>query len=105
MILSGANLALYFQATRGRLGRALGNAELVVFLSLVLLGTLVTSAALYSGGSPASLALREGLFQSASLSSGTGFVTADWKAWGPLSQGVLMLLMAVGACVRSTGGG
>ena len=105
MILSGANFALYFQAARGRLGRALGNAELVVFLSLVLLGTLVTSAALYSGGSPASLALREGLFQSASLSSGTGFGTADWKAWGPLSQGVLMLLMAVGACAGSTGGG
>jgi trk system potassium uptake protein len=105
MLLSGANFALYFQAARGRLGRALGNAELIVYLSLVSFGTFVTTAALYYGGSPPALALRDGMFQSVSLSTGTGFTTADWKAWGPLSQGVLMLLMAVGACAGSTGGG
>ena len=105
MLLSGANFALYFQAARGHLGRALGNAELIVYLALVSFGTFVTAAALYYGGSSLTLALRDGMFQSVSLSTGTGFVTADWKAWGPLSQGVLMLLMAVGACAGSTGGG
>jgi trk system potassium uptake protein TrkH len=105
MLLSGANFALYFQAARGQLGRALGNAELIVYLALISFGTFVTTAALYYGGSSPALALREGMFQSVSLSTGTGFVTADWKAWGPLSQGVLMLLMAIGACAGSTGGG
>ncbi|MGH3147094.1 MAG: TrkH family potassium uptake protein, partial [Rubrobacter sp.] len=105
MLLSGANFALYFQAARGRLGRALGNTELVVYLALVAFGTLVTTATLYYGGGPPGLSLRDGLFQSVSLSTGTGFVTADWKAWEPLSQGVLMILMAIGACAGSTGGG
>lgn len=105
MLLSGANFALYFQAARGRLGRALGNAELVVYLSLILFGTIVTTAALYFGGSPAAHALREGTFQSVSLSTGTGFTTTDWKTWAPISQGVLFILMAVGACAGSTGGG
>lgn len=105
MLLSGANFALYFQAARGQLGRALGNAELVVYLALVAFGTLVTAAALYGSESPPAVALRDGLFQSVSLSTGTGFTTADWKSWVPLSQGVLVLLMAIGACAGSTGGG
>src|SRR3712207_5389122 len=80
MVLSGANFALYFQAARGRLGRALGNAELIVYLSLVLFGPLVTAAGLYAGQYPSlGQALLDGLFQSASLSTGTGFTTADWK--------------------------
>ena len=105
MLLSGANFALYFQAARGRLGRALGNVELAVYLVLIAFGTLVTTVALYHGESPPAVALREGLFQSASLSTGTGFTTADWKVWSPLSQGVLVLLMAIGPCAGSTGGG
>src|ERR687894_24659 len=105
MVLSGANFALYFQAARGRLGRALGNAELIVYLSLVAFGTLVTTTVLYADGGPMGRSLLDGLFQSASLSTGTGFVTADWKSWGSLSQGVLLLLMAIGACAGSTGGG
>jgi trk system potassium uptake protein TrkH len=105
MILSGANFALYFQAARGRLGRALGNAELIVYLSLVAFGTLVTTTVLYVDGGSMGRSLLDGLFQSASLSTGTGFVTADWKSWGSLSQGVLLLLMAIGPCAGSTGGG
>jgi len=105
MLLSGANFALYFQAARGRLGRALGNVELIVYLALIAAGTLITAAVLYEGGSRFPLALRDGMFQTVSLSTGTGFVTADWKAWGSLSQGVLLLLMGIGACAGSTGGG
>lgn len=105
MLLSGVNFALYFQAARGRLGRALGNVELVVYLALILCGTLITAAVLYDGGRGISDALRDGLFQTVSLSTGTGYVTADWKSWGPLSEGVLLVLMGIGACAGSTGGG
>jgi len=51
------------------------------------------------------LAFRAALFQSASLLTGTGFSTADWQAWDPLSQSLLMLFMAVGAMAGSTSGG
>src|SRR3712207_9420418 len=51
------------------------------------------------------VAFREALFQSASLLTGTAFSTADWKAWDPLSQSLLMLFMAIGAMAGSTSGG
>jgi len=107
MMLSGVNFALYFQATQGRLTRSLGNRELLAYLGIIATGTLVVTAALYAFDYQASLvlALREALFQTVSLLTGTGFSTANWHAWDPLSQGLLMIFMAIGACAGSTSGG
>jgi trk system potassium uptake protein TrkH len=107
MVLSGVNFALYFQASQGRLGRVFGNRELQAYLGIIVVGTAVMTASLYAfdyQDSPV-VAFREALFQSASLLTGTGFTTADWKAWDPLSQGLLMLFMAIGAMAGSTSGG
>jgi trk system potassium uptake protein TrkH len=51
------------------------------------------------------LAFREALFQSASLTTGTAFSSADWNAWPPFSVALLVLVMAVGGCAGSTAGG
>ncbi len=107
MILSGTNFALYFQAVRGRLREALTNAEYLAYLALILSATAIMTASLYAFDyqhSPLT-ALRLALFQSASLTTGTGFSTADWDSWDPLSQGLLMVLMAIGGCAGSTTGG
>jgi trk system potassium uptake protein TrkH len=107
MMLSGVNFALYFQATQGRLRRALGNRELLAYLGIIVTSTLIITAALYAFDYRESvvLAFREALFQTVSLITGTAFSTANWDAWDPLSQGLLMLLMAIGACAGSTSGG
>jgi trk system potassium uptake protein len=107
MVLSGVNFTLYFHAVQGRLGRVLGNTELLAYLGIIVVGTAVMATSLYVfdyHDSPV-LAFREALFQSASLLSGTGFSTADWKVWDPLSQSLLMLFMAIGAMAGSTSGG
>jgi trk system potassium uptake protein len=107
MVLSGVNFALYFQASQGRLGRVFGNRELQAYLGIIVAGTVVMTASLYAFDYQDSLivAFREALFQSASLLTGTAFSTADWKAWDPLSQSLLMLFMAIGAMAGSTSGG
>jgi trk system potassium uptake protein TrkH len=107
MVLSGVNFALYFQASQGRFGRVLGNRELQTYLGIIVVGTAVMTTSLYAFDYQDSLivALREALFQSASLLTGTGFSTADWKVWDPLSQSLLMLFMAIGAMAGSTSGG
>jgi trk system potassium uptake protein TrkH len=107
MVLSGVNFALYFQASQGRLGRVFGNRELQAYLGIIAGGTAVMTASLYAFDYRDSVvvAFREALFQSASLLTGTAFSTADWKAWDPLSQGLLMLFMAIGAMAGSTSGG
>jgi trk system potassium uptake protein TrkH len=107
MVLSGANFALYFQATQGRVMQAVTNREFLVYLGIILSATALMTASLYAFDYRNSLllAFREALFQSASLTTGTAFSTADWNSWDPFSRGLLMVLMAIGGCAGSTTGG
>lgn len=107
MLLSGANFALYFQASRGQIGRVYHNPELRAYLGIAAVGTITMTTTLYLLDYQQSLVLafREALFQSVSLLTGTAFSTADWNVWSPLSQGLLILFMAIGGCAGSTSGG
>ena len=51
------------------------------------------------------MAFHTALFQVASVSSTTGFATTDFNLWPEFSKTILVLLMFVGACAGSTGGG
>src|SRR5215213_937357 len=107
MVLAGTNFAIYYIAARRGLGRAVGNAELVTYLGVILASTMLITADLHASDHGASLAItfREALFQSASLTTGTAFSTTDWSAWPPFSVALLVLIMAVGGCAGSTAGG
>ena len=107
MLLSGTNFAIYYTAAQRGLGRAVGNAELLTYLGVILASTLLITANLQVSGYQDSLpvAFREALFQSASLTTGTAFSTADWSAWPSFSVTLLVLVMAVGGCAGSTSGG
>jgi trk system potassium uptake protein TrkH len=107
MVLSGVNFTLYFRAVQGRPGRVLRNRELLAYLGVIAVGTSVVTVSLYAFDYHDSLiyAFREALFQTVSLLTGTAFSTADWQAWDPLSQSLLMLFMAIGAMAGSTSGG
>jgi len=50
-------------------------------------------------------ALREALFQVASIQTTTGFATADFDLWNPFAKLLLVLLMFVGGSAGSTAGG
>ena len=50
-------------------------------------------------------AFRYASFQVASVITTTGFYTADYELWPELSKAVLLLIMFIGACAGSTGGG
>jgi trk system potassium uptake protein TrkH len=106
-VLAGTNFAIYYIAARHGLGRAVGNAELVTYLGVILASTLMITADLYASAYRESLAVafREALFQSASLTTGTAFSTTDWGAWPPFSVALLVMIMAVGGCAGSTAGG
>lgn len=107
MLLSGVNFTLYFYVAQGRSGHALRNREFLAYLGIVAAGTILLTTVLFASGRVGSIvtAFREALFQTASLATGTAFSTADWDSWGPFAQGFLLLLMIVGPCAGSTGGG
>ena len=50
-------------------------------------------------------AFRYAIFQVASVITTTGYATADFIEWPMFSQCILLILMVVGACASSTGGG
>lgn len=49
--------------------------------------------------------LRHSAFQVASIMTTTGFATTDFNLWPQFSKTVLLILMFMGACAGSTGGG
>ncbi len=107
MLLSGVNFALYYIASQGRWTRIFRDPELRVYLGIAAAGTVIMTISLYFLDFRQSilLAFREALFQSVSLLTGTAFSTASWSDWDPLSQGLLILFMAIGGCAGSTCGG
>ena len=50
-------------------------------------------------------AFRYAIFQVASIITTTGYATTDSVVWPLLSQMILLILMVIGACASSTGGG
>ncbi|MEJ2540130.1 MAG: potassium transporter TrkG [Gemmatimonadota bacterium] len=110
MYLAGLNFALHFRAVTGRLDY-FRDSEWRFFTAIVGgAGLLLAVINLVVGGygwtgSGIEAALRDGLFQSASITTTTGFVSADFEAWVPAAQMVIFALMFVGGMAGSTGGG
>ena len=50
-------------------------------------------------------ALKDGAFQVSSIMTTTGYSTTDFNLWGTMPKFVLVLVMFIGACAGSTGGG
>lgn len=107
MILAGVNFALHFQILRGRAGDFFRSEELRVYLGIILVSTLVVMIFNWSSSTYLHFGenLRFSIFQVSSIMTTTGFGTADFELWPVVAQYVLVLLMFIGGCAGSTGGG
>lgn len=106
MVAAGANFVIYFKVVTGRVASVWRDGELRAYLLIFGAASVVTAATLQRSGFGSFLrSLRFGAFQSASILTTTGFATDDFAAWPALAQGVLFVLMFVGGCSGSTGGG
>ena len=105
MVLFGVNFNLYYLILMKRSLKSLKSQELWVYLA-VIAGATVTIALniahLYNGFVES---LRYSFFQVSSIITTTGFATADFNLWPSYSRALLVLLMLLGACAGSTGGG
>lgn len=107
MIIAGGNFALYLWVLAGRGREALRDAELRLYLGLLLGSTVLVGLSLLIAGSHQGPvhAFREALFQVVSIQTTTGYVTADFDAWNSFARTLLVMLMFVGGCAGSTAGG
>ena len=110
MLMGATNFSLMFSTIwpDKRTRKNLFNTQVIRwFLSLVAIAILAVSVNLYFSGYCASFprALRMAAFQVCSLSTTTGFATADTDIWPTGSMGILLLCSLVCGCSGSTSGG
>ncbi|MFN2371596.1 MAG: TrkH family potassium uptake protein [Candidatus Krumholzibacteriia bacterium] len=107
MLLAGTNFSLHYLALRGRPDRYAKDEEFRFFLLIVAGVTGALTVLLLAAGFYGSTGetVRGALFQTVSILTTTGFGTADYLMWPPFAHAVLLMLMAVGGCAGSTGGG
>ena len=110
MLMGATNFSLMFSTVWPDKGnrKTLFNAQVVRwFLALVTIAILAVTANLYFSGYCTSFtkALRLAAFQVCSLSTTTGFATADTNLWPTGSMAILLLCSLVCGCSGSTSGG
>ena len=105
MMLFGINFNLYFLVLVGRGRQALKSEELRTYLGVIAAATLCIVLNTRTAGVRLGDTVRHAFFQVSSIITTTGFATCDFDLWPSLSKCVLVLLMLIGACAGSTGGG
>ena len=104
MLLFSLNFSAYYLAFKGKFKDAL-TTEIKVFLCVVATAIAIITFNIYKTFDSVGEALRHAAFTVASVISTTGFATVDFDLWPSVCHVVLVLIMFVGACVGSTGGG
>lgn len=104
MLIFSINFNSYYLLIKTKFKDAI-NSEVRVFVLIVATAILIITLNIKDGFATVGEALRHAAFTVASLISTTGFSTVDFNLWPELSRTVLMLIMFVGACAGSTGGG
>lgn len=119
MGLAGTNFALFFAMSHGDRWAMFRSTEWRVYVAILVLATFLITANLLGAQAPSPYqtitdpppaytpghALRVASFQVVSVMTTTGFITDDFDRWPELSRMVLVMLMFVGGCAGSTGGG
>ncbi len=105
MILFGVNFNFYYLLLRRKPRQALACTEVWAYLGIIAASILVITIQVLPGFETVYQAFHHTAFQVSSIITTTGYSTADFNEWNALSKTILVLIMFVGACAGSTGGG
>lgn len=106
MVMAASNFSLYYAVYKGKWRNVVKDQELQLFAGIILIATLLIAWNTSAGGFGGMVAtVRDSFFQVASIISTTGYSTADFDHWPTFSKTILLILMFVGGCAGSTGGG
>lgn len=105
MILFGVNFNAYYLILFGKLKKALFMEEVRSYFVIILAATGIIFFSILSRCAGIFDALTHAAFQVGSIITTTGFSSIDFDLWPKASHTILVLLMFIGACAGSTGGG
>lgn len=105
MIIFGIDFTVYYLFLNRKFRSAIRSSEVRTYFLIILTSIILIS--LSTRGMFESIAdtIRHSAFQVASIITTTGFATTDFDKWPEFSKFILVILMFVGACAGSTGGG
>ena len=105
MLAFGINFNLYYFLLMRRFRDVAKSEELWAYLGIVAFSTVTIAANIRHLYGAVGTSLRHAFFQVSSIVTTTGYATADFEQWPGYAKTVLVLLMFVGGCAGSTGGG
>ena len=105
MILFGVNFNFYFFLLMRKMGQAFKMQEVRAYFLIIAsaIGIITVNTVALCGN--ALQAFQDAAFQVGSIITTTGYATVDFDKWPQLSRTIMVLLMFIGACAGSTGGG
>ena len=105
MLLCGINFSCYYLLLLGNFRSIFKDEELRTYLLLVAGAIVLITLDVRDLYDSLADTLRHSAFTVSTIITTTGYGTTDFDLWPTFSKGILMLLMVVGACAGSTGGG
>ncbi len=105
MMIFGINFNIFYMIISKKIKSAFKSEELWTYLGIILASTALIAINIYPSQESLSETIRHAFFQVSSIITTTGFATQDFDLWPTLSKTILLLLMFIGACAGSTGGG
>ncbi|MBT5485491.1 MAG: potassium transporter [Gammaproteobacteria bacterium] len=107
MLISGVNFALHFFAWEHKsLKHYFNDSEFKFYLGMLATIAVITVLFLFfSGTYEYKDAIFKGIFGVVSITTTTGFSTADFSAWPTFLPFLLFYMAIIGCCAGSTGGG
>ncbi len=105
MFLFGVNFSCYYLILLKRIKGVFFDEELRLYVGIAVASIALIAWNIYGIYGNLADTLRHSAFQVSTVMTTTGFSTADFDKWPTFSKGILLMLMMVGACAGSTGGG
>lgn len=105
MILFGVNFNIYYLLLKKKWRSAATSTEVRAYFIIIFSSIMLITVNVLELFPDPFTALRHAAFQVGSIITTTGFGTTDFNLWPSFSKTILVLLMFIGACAGSTGGG
>ena len=105
MILFGINFNFYFLLLMRKPKKAMKNEEVRCYLAIIAVTVSIITFNIRGLYPSIMEAFQQAAFQVGSIITTTGYATTNFDTWPQVSRTILVILMFVGACAGSTGGG
>ena len=115
MMMFGVNFNLYYLIIMKKFKDILHSEEVFTYIIIYLVASILVSigtingfmhsGTYYAGFNTVGEAVHHSFFQVASVMTTTGFATMDFNLWATMPKAIMVLVMFIGACAGSTGGG